>query len=132
MLAAMMVAWGLVLLLPMRTFEMPIYSYLAAIADEEVWGAFSVAVGGFRMAALYVNGAWRRTPLIRAAGAVLGMVWWIVLALLVFLAAEQGIGHFPAGAAFYPVCLAFEALSCWRAGFDAHDQGALRKAGARR
>ena len=126
MLALLMVAWGLALLAPMDTFASPVYRYLAALAPEEVWGAFSVGIGASRMVALYVNGAWRRTPLIRAGGAVLGVVWWITLGFLVAFGTQGQ--PFPAGLAFYPVCIAFEALSCFRSGFDAHEAGALTRA----
>jgi hypothetical protein len=115
--ASMMVAWGAWLLVPQwQTFVWPQYDALRAIAPEPVWGVWSVAVGVVRMAALFINGSWRRTPLLRLIGSSLGMIWWLVLIYL-FLLSPQG--NPPAGYAFYPVFVVFEGISCWRSAADA-------------
>lgn len=127
--AAMMVAWGAYLFFPVHTFDAPQYAMLSAIADEKVWGAFSISIGGLRMLALYVNGAVRQTPLIRALGAVMGVIWWLVLSYL-FIAAPAE--HMPAGVVWYPIFVVFEGISCIRTGADAIMSGALKRHPAQR
>jgi hypothetical protein len=45
-------------------------------------------MGAVRLVTLYVNDSWRRTPLVRAFCAILGMAWWLVLGFM-FVAAAQ-------------------------------------------
>jgi hypothetical protein len=122
--ASMMIAWGMYLWLPMATFDAPQYALLKSIADEGVWGAFSASIGGIRLVALWVNGQVRQTPLIRALGAGLGVVWWMVLTYLFISAPGQ---HMPAGVVWYPIFVLFEGYSCLRTGADAFVSGALRR-----
>ena len=123
MLAAMMVSWGMGLLLPPPAFVGDDYRLLLAIGPEEAWGAWSMAIGGIRMLALWINGAWRRTPLFRAGGAVLGVVWWVILFFLFWFGS---IDHPRTIVFIFPVCVFFEAVACFRSGFDAHEAGALK------
>ncbi len=123
--SAMMVVWGGYLLLPLNTFAAPQYELLAAIADEKVWAVFSAAIGVVRMVALYINGAVRQTPIIRMAGAGLGVLWWMVLTWL-FLTAPTGVT--PAGVAWYPIFVLAELYSVLRSAGDAWITGAFRRA----
>lgn len=122
--ASMMVGWGVYLWLPVNTFDAPQYALLKAIASEEVWAVWSICIGLTRLAALIINGHVRQTPLIRAAGAILGLIWWMVLAYL-FMTAP---GTPPAAAVWYPIFAVFEAYSAVRTGADACVSGALRRA----
>ena len=122
-LAAFMVTWGVFLALPGATFQNPIYASLAALMPEAGWAAFSIASGLVRLAALYVNGAWRRTPLVRMVMAVAGVVWWTVLTWLFVLGLR---GPTPAALAFYVVCIGAELYSCYRTGQDAKHAGSLK------
>lgn len=105
--SSMMLAWGLYLWLPMPTFDGPQYALLKAIANEKVWGAFSVSIGGLRMVALTINGAIRQTPVVRATGATLGAVWWVTLTYLFMTTASQVL---PAGVTWYPLFAIAEIL----------------------
>jgi hypothetical protein len=124
LLAALMVGWGIFLLMPWTTFDAPLYHWLALLAGERTWGSFSVAIGALRMVALYINGSWRRTPLIRAFAAVMGLIWWIVIGFLISFGVH---GAPPADLLFFPIFAYFEAYSCYRSGQDAHDYGSLRR-----
>ena len=124
LLAALMVAWGLGLMLPGDTMGLPQYRLLAAIAPELVWASWSISVGGLRIVALYVNGSWKRTPLIRASCAAFGMMWWLILGYL-FQSATNGAA--PAGLMFYPVFIAFEGYSVYRGARDSYHTGALQR-----
>jgi hypothetical protein len=116
MLALLQLAWGLAVVSPLVTLSGPNYRTLTAIAPEVVWGNFAIAIGGLRLAALIINGQWRRTPLLRAIGAGCGVMWWIVLGGLYVIAANEGA----------PVVIFFEFFSMYRCGIDIHEMGALR------
>jgi hypothetical protein len=90
-----------------------------------VWGAWSLSIGGLRMVALYVNGAWRRTPLIRATCSIFGMIWWALLGVL-FIGARTG-GTFGPGLWWFPVFVMFEGYSAYRGARDSYHSGALQR-----
>lgn len=125
MLALLQLAWGLAVVSPLVTLSGPNYRTLIAIAPEVVWGNFALAIGGLRLAALIINGQWRRTPLMRAIGAACGVMWWIVLGGLYVIAANEGAPAFPFMFC-YPVFIFFEFFSMYRCGIDIHEMGALR------
>lgn len=122
--AIMQACWGAFLLLPAETFAGPQYALLAALAPAEVWGACGLGLGLVRLAALAINGAWRRTPALRLAGSLIGISWWLGLGTLLLLGPEH---HVPAGVVFYPVLAAFEGRSCWRGAADAYHAGTFRR-----
>lgn len=122
--AIMMVVWGVYLLLPMATFEMEIYRTLAAIADERVWGIWSMCVGLIRLIALAINGYIRQTPAVRMFAAGLGVIWWSVLAYLFLVMLEDDP---PAAASWYPVFIMAELYSVLRSAGDAFVSGAFRR-----
>lgn len=125
LLGSLMVAWGVGLLLPGNSMDIPTYRHLGALAPESVWAAWSIAIGGLRLFALYVNGSHFRTPLIRAICAVLGMIWWIVLGFLLVRGVQQAA--LPAGLMWYPVFIGFEGYSAFRSARDSYHTGALRR-----
>ena len=116
LLAGMMVLWGVGLMMPWDSFGGPTYRHLAALAAQPVWGAFSLAIGLIRIAALYYNGGWHRTPLLRLLGALLGTVWWAVLLWLIWLSAREA--GLPAATFWYPGLIAAELYACDRTGRD--------------
>lgn len=124
MFAAMMMSWGAWLLVPAwSTFQNPQYGALAALASEQTWGVWSVSVGTVRMAALYVNGSHRRTPLLRCVCAALGLIWWLVLIYLFLLSPQANPA---AGFSWYPIFVVFEGVSCWRSAADGWHTGAFK------
>ena len=121
----MMLAWGMGLMLPGDSMSLPQYRLLKELAPEPVWAAWSLGIGGLRFIALYINGHWRKTPLIRMSCAILGMVWWVILGFLFINAAEPG-RPFTAGLLWFPVFILFEGYSAIRSAGDAYHSGALR------
>lgn len=119
-LAFLMVGWGTVLLLPGETLDNPSYRWIAVLAPEAFWASLSIWVGALRLIALTINGRWRRTPLLRLAGAVLGFVWFLTLGVLLWLSVSELPAGIPGGLAFYVVCAGAEAWSCWRSAQDAY------------
>lgn len=124
-LGAMMVGWGFGLLLSGSTMQLAPYRTLGAIAPGYVWAAWSLSIGALRLLALFVNGAYFRTPLIRAGCSVLGFVWWLVLGFLFRAgAADEPL---PATLLWYPVFVFFEGYSVYRGARDSYHTGALRR-----
>lgn len=125
LLAGLMLAWGVGLMMPGNSLELTHLRYLKTVAPEAIWAFGSVMIGGVRLAALYINGSWCRTPLIRAACSGLGIIWWIILGALT--QAGYGDGPQPPMTMFYPVFVAFEGYSVYRGARDSYHSGALRK-----
>jgi len=121
----MMLAWGIGLLLPGDTLTLPQYRLLGEIAPEPVWAAWSVCVGGLRLVALYINGSWRRTPLIRSSCSIFGMIWWTLLMVL-FLGSRTA-GPIGAGMLWFPIFILFEGYSAYRSARDSYHSGALQR-----
>lgn len=125
MLASLMIAWGVAVALPGETLHLAGYRVLVTLAPEEVWAALSIAIGAMRMVALWINGRWRRSPLLRAGGAAWGLGWWLGLAWLLWLGADPEA--LPSAIAFYPIFAAFEAASVVRGAGDSYRSGALAR-----
>lgn len=117
--AAMILAWGIVLLLPGETFTSPAYEFLADLGTEAAWGSTLIVIGALRVVALIVNGHWQEgSPVMRAVAAALGViVWSLFLAGFVDLSiARSAVSP---GAGVYLVLLGADLFSCARAGADA-------------
>lgn len=114
-----MFCWGIVLALPADTLSAPQYAAFRRFgATEEFWAISLMAIGAMRLTALYINGRWPKTPMLRMVGSLFGAVTWAQVFVLI---AE---GSIQAGAAntglgvYGPLALA-EVLSIYRAAFDA-------------
>ena len=125
LLAGLMLAWGIGLMLPGEALALPQYRLLLVIAPEPVWAAWSVSVGSVRIIALYINGSYFRTPLIRVVCAIMGLIWWLVLGFLVKLSIEPG--PIPAYLAWFPIFIGFEGYAIFRGAQDSYHTGALEK-----
>jgi hypothetical protein len=84
-------------------------------------------MGAVRLVTLYVNGSWRRTPLIRAFCAILGMAWWLVLGSCSLRPRKSDPST--AGLMWFPVFIAFEGYSVVRGARDPYHSGALQFVG---
>ena len=73
-----------------------------------------MVVGAFRLAALFVNGAVRRSPHVRWAGAFLSCFVWLTLSFAMFLAEVVSIA-----VVIYPWLLMAESYNVYRAAQDA-------------
>ena len=123
LLATCLFTWGLVLLNPdYHTFDAPRFAALAAVASETVWGWLCTIAGLARLTGLAINGAWRRSPHLRVAGSVLGILAWVQISLG-FIVSDTG----STGMAIYPVFVAFDLWALFRAAGDtrAADEGGI-------
>jgi len=94
--AACLATWGAVVLLLPGLFTLPQYAVffqpLTNWAPQAVWGMFAFTMGSIRLGALFINGFWRRTPLIRLATAFLSVcVWFFITAGLFRANAVMGV-----------------------------------------
>ncbi len=113
-LATVMVAFGVVLLLPGSTFSSHAYSVVALFVSEWTAGWLGLSVGIIRFAALTRNGRGQRTPVPRAIGCLAGCAFWT--ALTIGFAAT--IPPLSTGLAVYPVLALAELYSAKRAAGD--------------
>ena len=85
---------------------------LAQFASQETWGFVCTTLGALRLLVLLINGAWWRSPHLRALMAFLScFVWWQMSSDLV--------PNFALGFALLPPILALDAYNAIRAGREA-------------
>lgn len=120
-LAGILVVWGWMLVGPGDVFAgNRAWSQMAAIMTENVWGWFAISVGGFRLAALIVNGTFASTwygrwsPHVRALASFLTCFLWFQISF--------GLWNSDAattGLAVYPGLLVLDAMNIVAASKDA-------------
>ena len=102
---------GLVLMHPGDTFAISrSYDAFQAVGNEEAWGRFLMLIGVARIVALMINGAWRRTPVIRFIGSMVAAILWAQFALLFF---NSGAPALSTGLGVYPWLFFFELIACF-------------------
>lgn len=115
LLAGILLSWGVTCLyVPAAVWNGPAYSGLRGMADQTTWGVFAAGLGMVRLAALFVNGAVRRSPHARLIGAALSMFLWLQLSLAMFQGEVQAIAI-----AIYPWFLLTDLFNVHRAAQDA-------------
>ena len=125
LLALLLVGWGATVACYSHTvLSGPTTKNLLMVASAPTWAALALGVGLLRITALVINGAWQRTPLLRFAGAAVGLMWWTTLGALYLDAIMSGAPTFP-NLSIYPIFVFFEAYSCFRCGQDANFQNSL-------
>ncbi len=114
-LALMLLNWSVVLFANPELFaDRPSYAAIDAIMPQETWALVCFMAGAGRLIVLMINGAWRRTPHLRAAGAFIACFFWFQITL--------GFGQaeiWSTGMAIYPVLLVLDAYNVIRAITDA-------------
>ena len=113
-LSTIMLLIGLILLNPFPTLATsPALYPLLRWGPEENWGIACLLVGMLRMIVLLINGSWRASPAWRAVFAFVGCLVWfqISLGLMASERVDQGL-------AIFPVFLALDMYSMFRAGLD--------------
>jgi hypothetical protein len=120
LMAAAMIGWGAVMLLPARTFDQPAYTGFRAIfGTEEAIGFVLLAIGTARLIALWINGHRERiTYWTRNAAARYG---WAVSVGMFFAHALSGV--IGVWLVFYPAMAVIEIVNGRRSG---EDIGAIR------
>ena len=106
-LAVILFLWSAVLAANPDLFvEGQSYRALAQIMGQDGWAFACLFIGGGRLIILAINGAWRRSPHMRALGAFLsGLFWFLVSAGLL------QSGAYNTGLAVYPVLFLLDAFN---------------------
>ena len=118
MLAAMKASFGLLLLLREDIFlapeTAPLFTGFRAIFPQMTWALIGSLAGCFHLAALYINGTWRRSPHVRGFCSGVGTVFW---SLVVYGLVSGGVWN--TGLAIYPWFVVFSVYNLTRAMQDA-------------
>ncbi len=86
---------------------------------EELWATTFALTGAARLVALYINGRWPKTPLIRILGSTIGAVCWSQLSYLLIEGEVLNGGVFTLGSVVYGLLALADLFSVFRAAFDA-------------
>lgn len=123
LMSGFMMSWGLyVLIHPVLFINPPTAYVMAPLARESLfftlhpaqsWGGLFFAVGLVRGLALLVNGAWRRTPVLRLLA---GMISMFVITQIIVGYWVSGIPN--VGIVVYPWFVLMDLLSVYRAAID--------------
>ena len=88
--------------------------------DEVALAVPLTIIAIMRMAGLFINGNWRRSPVLRCVGAVLGAGLFMGLAVLFAVPALSGqSAALTTGAGVYLALAAFDVLAAYRSAADA-------------
>ena len=116
----LMCAWALVLAYPGDSLSGPSFSAFHRYGmTETFWACAFGAMGGMRLAALYINGRSPRTPYARMLCAFFGFLAWGQVAFLVLQGTMQTLGVVSPGVAIYGILAVVELRSLYRASYDA-------------
>lgn len=114
-LGTMLFLWAVVLTLNPDLFtESRSFVAMARFMPQETWALLCLIAGGGRLLMLAVNGAWRRTPHLRALAAFVSCFFWFQISVGLLQA-----GTFGTGLAIYPVLFTLDVYNVFRASRDA-------------
>lgn len=72
--------WGIPLLLNPELFASSFYFIgLSNLFDQATWGFIALFICILRLTFLTINGAWRKSAHLRALGAIMSVVFWVVV-----------------------------------------------------
>lgn len=110
-LSLMLFLWSVILVANVDLFAAGrSYAALSQLMSQESWAMWCLAIGGGRLIILAVNGAWRRSPHLRALGAFLSGLFWFLISIGLLQA-----GAYNTGLAIYPVLFLLDAFNAIRA-----------------
>lgn len=119
--AGMMMGWGALLTYQPALFESsPIYSHMAKMGDELIWGFWTVVIGAVRLAALFINGSFhdrwysRYSPFVRAVMSLASCFLWVQLLIGIYAS-----GATPPGIVLYVGLAISDLLNAFSATGDA-------------
>lgn len=121
-----LMAWGAYVILHPTLFHGPtgpVWVGLLGIIDrQEVWGLGAFCAGIIRVVALFINGKWGITPLIRVITSFMSVfVWfWVVVGLV-----KSGIPN--TGIVVYGGLMLSDMYSAFRAAGDAYEAEAMKR-----
>lgn len=121
-------AWGGYVSLHPGLFAAPekraLYVGLVKIMPQEAWGFAATLVALIQVSALFINGQWGLTPLIRCATSVLSVGAWFFVSAGIYLAGAN------TGVPVYPALMLAGAYSAYRAASDAAEASFNKKLAA--
>jgi hypothetical protein len=121
--AIVMLGWGIILAMPGDSLAQPQFQAFRNYGvSETAWAWVFGVLGGARLAALYINGRWPRTPHIRMMGALFGAISWMQIAWIITDSTLVMQGVATTGIAVYLALALAEIFSVYRAAFDARYQ----------
>lgn len=120
-MSAMLVCWGLYILFHPGVFTSPatreLFSGMVAMAGAldpaELWGTCALLVGAIRAVALFINGAYTRTPAVRVATSFVSAFIWTQVCVG-FL--NSGVAN--TGVVIYAGMVVLDIMSAYRAATD--------------
>ncbi|CDX26613.1 membrane hypothetical protein [Mesorhizobium plurifarium] len=114
-LAAILFNWSVVLFLQPDLFaKVGAFSSLAKLMPQVTFAGMCFLVGFGRLVSLAINGAWRRSPHLRAFGAFLGTGVWFMISIGIF---RSGSGA--TGLGVYPILMLLDSYNVIRAAGEA-------------
>jgi hypothetical protein len=115
LLAGIMLSWSIACWnLAPSDWADPLYAGLSRFAAQNTWAFYAFWIGVIRLAALTINGAWRPSPHLRAAGAFLACFMWLQISLGMLTADIRAVA-----VAIYPWLLLADIYNVFRASHDA-------------
>jgi hypothetical protein len=125
MSAFMLTAWGSYVILHPGVFSGPLapaFTGMSRIAPQEVWGFTSFLIGFIRIVALFINGQWGLTPIIRVATSFMSVFVWFWLSVGLYLSTVPA-----PGLVLYLGLMMSDMYSAFRAASDAYEAEAMKR-----
>lgn len=114
-LGLMLFLWSVVLTFNVDLFaSTPSFSVLSQLMPQGTWALLCMIAGGGRLIMLLINGAWRRSPHLRAIAAFVSCFFWFQISIGILQA-----GTFGTGLAIYPILFLLDVYNVFRASRDA-------------
>ena len=126
---AILTCWGAYLLLHPNLFDTQgsgrLWSRMEGLVwvdynPESVWGLVAFSVGIMRLGALFINGAWSRTPLLRLISAAVSAFVWTQVTIGLLAVPNTGL-------VVYPWLVFIDLVAAYRAGRDVAMAEMMRK-----
>jgi hypothetical protein len=118
--SAALLGWGITLALPGETLMQNHYVAFRAMGwSEAILAWVFCLVGAARLVALYINGRWPKSPIVRIVGAIFGALIWGQVAYYLAAGTWMLTGLPNTGVATYAILAAADIFSITRAAFDA-------------
>lgn len=123
--ATLLWAWGAYVILNPGLFTGPMgaaFRGMLNLAPQEYWGFGAFLAGNIRLAALFINGKWGITPLIRVATSFMSVFVWFWIAIGLYLSHTAQTGY-----VIYGGLLIADMICAFRAASDAYEAEANKK-----
>lgn len=118
--ASAMLVWAVILGFDGDTLTGKAFAAFSRHGVSEIgWAITFGVVGGARYIALYINGRYPKTPIVRMVGSLFGAVSWAQISWLFTEATYLHDGIMSTGTGIYALLAVAEIISIFRAAFDA-------------